>query len=294
MKLLWNDRIVNDTEAVISVYDHGFLYGMGLFETFRTYDSVPFLLDKHMRRLSEGCRELGIRYTPNLERVREQLSELLHENKLVDAYVRFTVTAGEGAVGLPSGEYDTPTVIVYMKELPTVSPSLYEQGRPLQRLKLRRNTPEGSVRLKSLHYMNNINAKRELAQYSWSAGAEGLFLDRQEHIAEGIVSNVFFVRGGGLYTPSIETGILPGITREAVLEIAGGIKSLSTETGLYSWEQLKQADEVFLTNSIQELVPVTTLLEEDGSAIRISRGRIGPVTERLLKEYRRWTMSERQ
>jgi 4-amino-4-deoxychorismate lyase len=294
MKLLWNDRIVKDTEAVISVYDHGFLYGMGLFETFRTYDSVPFLLDKHMRRLSEGCSELGIRYTPSLEKVREQLSELLRENKLVDAYIRYTVTAGEGVVGLPPGDYETPTVLVYMKELPPVSPSLYEQGRALQRLKLRRNTPEGSVRLKSLHYMNNINAKRELARYSWSAGAEGLFLDRQEHIAEGIVSNVFFVREGVLCTPSIETGILPGITREAVLELAGGIEGLSTETGLYSWEQLKQADEVFLTNSIQELVPVTMLYEEDGSAIRISEGRIGSVTERLLKEYRSWTMNERQ
>jgi 4-amino-4-deoxychorismate lyase len=288
MKILWNDRIVEDTEAVISVYDHGFLYGMGLFETFRTYQGKPFMLDKHMRRLKQGCEQLCIDYSLKLDQAREQLAELLKANQLEDAYIRWTVTAGAGAVGLPAGEYSRPTTIVYMKELPAASPALYEQGKALQKLQLRRSTPEGSIRLKSLHYMNNINAKRELAAYPWAANAEGLFLDRNGHIAEGIVSNVFFISEGVLRTPALETGALAGVTREVVLELASAA-GIPSETGLYSWDQLSAADEIFITNSIQELVPITQLWDENGNELIISEKKIGSATRTLLNAYRKLT-----
>ncbi|ECF8727455.1 4-amino-4-deoxychorismate lyase, partial [Salmonella enterica] len=172
------------------------------------------------------------------------------------------------------------------KALPEPSPSLYENGKLLQRLSTPRNTPEGEVRFKSLHYMNSILAKRELNGYGQHVqSAEGLQLTRDGHVAEGIVSNVFWVRQGVLYTPALATGILPGITRAVVMELAAQQGMLCQE-GLFPWGELLQADEIFLTGSVAELVPVTTLRDQDGTETVMSSGHIGPVTEALLGMYR--------
>jgi len=249
---------------MISVLDHGFLYGLSLFETFRTYGGSPFLLSRHLTRLADGCRAVGIELPRGAElaRVQRHVAELLQAQGLRDGYVRYTVTAGEAALGLPETAYMTPNVVVYAKPLPPAAP-LAARGKALQLLRTRRNSPEGDVRLKSAHYMNNILAKRELgetpsARATHGAPAEGLMLNTAGHLTEGIVSNVFFVKNGVCYTPAVDTGILPGITRGFVLELAqqAGIKA---EEGYYSWEDLLEADEVFITNSIQEIVPIHTL-----------------------------------
>lgn len=281
-----NGELVNMAAAVVPVTDHGFLYGLGLFETFRTYQGVPFLLERHLERMASGCRELGIPFTATAAEVTDWISDLLLANELQDAYVRYTVSAGEAPLGLPSGDYAKPNHIVLAKALPEPSPSLYENGKMLQRLLTPRNTPEGEVRFKSLHYMNSILAKRELNGYGQHVqSAEGLQLTRDGHVAEGIVSNVFWVRQGVLYTPALATGILPGITRAVVLELAAQQGMLCQE-GLFPWEELLQADEIFLTGSVAELVPVTTLRDQDGTETVISSGHIGPVTEALLGMYR--------
>ncbi|WP_339258181.1 aminotransferase class IV [Paenibacillus sp. FSL R5-0713] len=281
-----NGELVNMAAAVVPVTDHGFLYGLGLFETFRTYRGIPFLLERHLERMASGCEELGIPFTTTAAEVTDWIQRLMQANGLQDAYVRYTVSAGEAPLGLPSGDYSNPNHILLAKALPEPTPSLYESGKMLQRLSTPRNTPEGEVRFKSLHYMNSILAKRELNAYGQDAqGAEGLQLTRDGHVAEGIVSNVFWIRENVLYTPALSTGILPGITRAVVLEIATkkGIPCIET---LAAWKDLLQADEIFLTGSVAELVPVTTLRDQDGVVTIISNGHIGPVTTVLLGMYR--------
>lgn len=287
MIISMNGRYVEEREAMVSVYDHGFLYGIGLFETFRTYEGHPYLLEHHLRRLEQGCAQLSIHYRRAAEEVRQTVEELLRRNGLRDGYFRYTVTAGQDLLGLPSGRYEQPSLIMYVKALPPLPPSLYDQGKTLQLLRLPRNTPEGNVRLKSLHYMNNILGKRELQQYPWAvdSGAEGLFLDQRGFVAEGIVSNVFWVAGRELRTSSLETGILPGVTRHAVMALAGQA-GLVIREGLYDWEDLKRADEVFLTNSIQEIVPVRSVYDPAGCLAKIGDGAPGPWTKRLLASYR--------
>lgn len=212
----------------------------------------------------------------------------MDNNELKEAYIRYTITAGEDILGLPAGDYQEPNHLLYIKALPKVPDKLYSEGKELQLLSLRRNTPEGAVRFKSLHYMNNILAKRELRGYASAAsGAEGLMLTAQDFIAEGIVSNIFFIQNNKLYTPDLSTGILPGITREMVMELASSA-GISVEEGTYHWERLKTADEVFLTNSVQEIVPVTSLWHND-LRCTIGNGRCGRITAILISLYRERT-----
>ncbi len=290
MKVGYNGTVVGAGEAVISVHDHGFLYGLGLFETMRTYGGEPFLLERHDARLKDGCRELGIEWRMELDELRAWIRACMAANGLDEAYVRLTVSAGEGELGLRTAPYEQPNAIVLVKPLPRMDEQLYRTGRELRLLETRRNTPETRVRMKSLHYMNNVVAKRELAASSGSspAGAEGLMLTREGWLAEGIVSNVFFAKDGVIRTPSLDTGILPGITRAAVLELARSLGML-TEEGLYTWDDLLDADEAWLTNSVQELVPVTRLdsgLGGDAGATVLSGGVIGRTTAALLAAYR--------
>ncbi|WP_379136992.1 aminotransferase class IV [Paenibacillus sp. sgz500958] len=284
-----NNMVIDAKDAVVSALDHGFLYGVGLFETFRTYKGKPFLLERHLKRMAAGCSELGIPFHLDIVKLQDGISRLMEMNELEEAYIRYTVTAGEDILGLPAGDYAHPNFLLYIKALPQVPEELYTKGKGLQLLSLRRNTPEGGVRFKSLHYMNNILAKRELIGYpSAAAGAEGLMLTAGNELAEGIVSNLFFVRDGVLCTPDTGTGILPGITREMVLELARSA-GVPVEEGLYSWEQLKQADEIFLTNSIQEIVPVTALYEKD-ERYQVGDGIAGSITTTLRLLYNERTL----
>jgi 4-amino-4-deoxychorismate lyase len=291
MKISINGSIYEEQEAVVSVYDHGFLYGLGLFETFRTYGGKPFLLQEHLTRLSDGCMELGIEFEPNERAVQDLIDLLLRENDLQDAYFRYTVSAGVELLGLPASTYKNPTEIVYVKELPPTDESVYTQGKSLQLLKLPRNTPEGLYRLKSFHYMNNILAKRELQSYEWAGGSEGLLLSEEGYVAEGIVSNIFFIKNSICYTPSLETGILPGITRAFVLKLAERRCNLIAIEGLFRWEDLLAADEIFYVNSIQEMVPVTQLFTPDRRSFQVGRGTPGNFTRQLIQLYKESTGS---
>ena len=286
MKLLLNGEIVEENEAVIPVSDHGFLYGMGLFETFRTYGGKPWLLERHAARLGAGLRELGIAYEPDAARMREALARLLAANGMTDAYVRWSVSAGSEILGLPSGTYRRPAEIVHVKELAPDKPGT-RAAKTLRLLKLRRSGPEnGSFRLKSFHFMNNILAKRELAAAGAGPGTEGLFLNGVGHVCEGIVSNVFWLRGGILFTPSLECGPLPGITRGFVLEMAAGF-GVEVREGAFRLDDLARADEVFMTNSVQEIVPVNLLENEAGEPIgRFRSDEAGSLTRQWMAAYR--------
>jgi 4-amino-4-deoxychorismate lyase len=283
MNVLWKGQLKDSSEAVISVFDHGFLYGMGLFETFRTYRGRPWLLERHAARLAQGCRKLGISYEPDMPRLRDGITSLLAANGFADAYVRWSVSAGEAALGLPSEPYEAPSEIVYAKELAQDEPDT-RTGKTLRLLRVRRSSTEGGVRLKSFHYMNNIVAKRELSAGDAIAGTEGLFLDAGGYACEGIVSNVFWISGGMLYTPSLATGALPGITRAFVMELAASEGWLVSE-GRYRWEDIAAADEIFVTGSVLEVVPVGCLEDESGRLVR-RFDTVGGKTRELMRRYR--------
>ncbi|GAE28001.1 aminodeoxychorismate lyase [Halalkalibacter wakoensis JCM 9140] len=248
-----NGQILKKEEARISAFDHGYMYGLGLFETFRVDDGHPFLLDDHFQRLQEGLRTMGISWAMNRDEIMEILTTLLEANGLKSAYVRWNVSAGPHDVGLYTGEYEEPTVIVYMKPLPSF------QGitKTAKVLDIRRNTPEGQVRLKSHHYLNNVLAKRELGE---DGTVEGIFLTESGFVAEGVVSNLFWVKDEVVYTPSVETGILNGVTRQFVLALLEK-EGIKWEAGFFRPNDLSVADEVFITNSIQEVIPIRSFNE---------------------------------
>ncbi|WP_147805090.1 aminodeoxychorismate lyase [Alkalicoccus halolimnae] len=250
MYLYVNGEIKPDHDVRISPYEHGFLYGAGLFETFRTYGGEPFLLKDHLARLEAGARELAVELPASFEEeIRQAAADLLEANQLEDAYFRLNVSGGAEGVGLPAAIYGEPLTILYIKPLPDFLP----EQKEVRTLKLRRNSPEGAVRRKSHHYLNNILAKREIQEHG---NTEGIFLTENGVLSEGITSNLFFVKKDQLYTPDESCGCLNGITSRFVKAIAEEL-GLRVVEGRFSLKKALEADEVFLTNSIQEIVPVS-------------------------------------
>ncbi len=247
MYIYLNGQIIKEEEAVISIFDHGFMYGLGLFETFRVYQGHPFLLIDHLHRLRKGLAELHIQWSVTDTQVIEVIHEILHKNELQDAYIRLNVSAGTSGLGLQTDPYQNPTTIIYVKSLP----EMVKEKEGLF-LKTHRNTPEGPYRLKSHHYLNNIFGKQEIGQ---APEIEGIFLTKEGFVAEGIVSNLFWVKDQVVYTPHIETGILNGITRQFVLKLLEEEK-IPYEEGYYNKADLLSSDEAFITNSIQEIIPL--------------------------------------
>ncbi|MCM3738200.1 aminodeoxychorismate lyase [Bacillus cytotoxicus] len=272
MLIYVNGSFVEASEAKISPYDHGYLYGLGVFETFRIYNGHPFLLDDHYERLMTALSSLHIAWKMTKEDVKSILKELMVGNDLQNAYVRFNVSAGSGEIGLQTDMYEEPSVIVFIKPLSTPGEIVEKEGVILKQT---RNTPEGEFRLKSHHYLNNILGKREIGN---TASKEGIFLTKEGYVAEGIVSNLFFVKNDILYTPSLQTGILNGITRAFILA-AADILGLKVREGLFLQEELLAADEVFVTNSIQEIVPIWCIEEVHFP------GKEGLITTKLLRVY---------
>ncbi|OLN23665.1 4-amino-4-deoxychorismate lyase [Domibacillus antri] len=247
-----NGAVIRNEEVCISPFDHGFLYGIGVFETFRTYDGKPFLLDEHVSRLNNSLRELNIAFELTREEAERIIALLQEANGWENAYIRLNVSAGEGEIGLQTKPYTKPNIIAFQKGLGPAGPLTTKRGIWLH---TRRNSPEGSTRLKSHHYLNNVFGKRETGD---DVGMEGLFLTESGYVAEGVVSNIFWTKNNTLYTPALETGILDGVTRQFVMKLVRTL-SMDVEEGLYVPEEVESADEVFVTNSIQEIVPLSAL-----------------------------------
>jgi branched-chain amino acid aminotransferase group I len=280
-----NRRLVPRSEARLSLFDHGFLYGYGLFETMRAYDGHIFRLDRHLARLRCSAQILGLAdkliATLNLATGRQSLGsaclETLEANKLKDARLRLTITAGEGDMTPDPDTCPVPTILITAQDLVPLPADKYESGFKAALSSLRRNSQSPLSRLKATCYMENILARMEAR----AAGCdEAILLNEQGYLAEGSTTNIFLVNNGELVTPSSESGVLPGITREAVLEIAqaSNIKTLERHVGL---KELIEAEEAFITNSILELMPLTRF---DGKPI--GTGKPGQLTRKLLAAYR--------
>lgn len=270
-----NGKLVPIEEATVSVMDHGFLYGIGLFETIRVYRGKLFLWEEHYQRLAAGLSDLRINFSAfDQSKLYDMIQQTRIANKLDDAYIRISVTAGNEGVGLVGSEYDKPSVFIFVKEVqPLTQPP---RPKKLQSVSFPRQTAESLKRYKSHNYLNNALAKLEVGN---DPTIEGMFLTSDGYVCEGIVSNLFWVTDGTLYTPALETGILGGITRMHVLQLAKELAIPCVE-GFFGMNELLQADEVFVTNSIQEVVPVHAI---DGQEIP---NIYGVVTAKLHTAYR--------
>ena len=276
-----NGRLIPRSKAKISPFDHGFLYGYGLFETMRAYDGHIFRLDRHLARLRRSAQSLGLAHDVIASEAKQSLEtacmETLEANKLVDARLRLTITTGEGAMTPDPNTCSSPTVLVTAQNLVPLPTEKYESGFKAALSSLRRNSQSPLSRLKSTCYLNNILARMEAK----AAGCdEAILLNERGYLAEGSSSNIFLVSKGKIVTPALESGVLPGITREAVLEIAQAldIKTVEREVEL---KELIEADEAFVTNSILELMPLTCL---DGKPI--GTGKAGQLSKKLMAAYK--------
>jgi branched-chain amino acid aminotransferase len=277
MWIYLNDRFVKKEHARVSVFDHGFLYGDGVYETLRVYQGRIFLLERHMARLHRSCELIGLELPISDESWISIFGELLDRNSLWNAGLRVTVSRGEGAMGIDPRLCAHPTVVVMAKPVNPHTNQQREQGLVLHVASVRRN-PEfaQSPQIKAISFLNNILARQEAI----GVGADdALMLNMDGYLAECTTSNIFFVKNQQLYTPAVDCGILKGITRDVVMELAakqGG----RVQEGDYSMEQLLQADECFLTNTGIEIMPVSRIGD-----CQIGQGRKGQLTGELKKVF---------
>jgi branched-chain amino acid aminotransferase len=274
-----NGHFVPKEEASVSVFDHGFLYGDGIYETLRAYSGKLFLLSKHLSRLRHSAEAISLKLPLPLEKIGEALHETLSVNKLTEAYVRIHLSRGPGEIGLDPALCHAPTMIIVTQPFKDYPVAFYKNGVAVAVVSTRRNHPLAiSPVIKSTNFLNNILAKIE----SLKSGAyEGIMLNWEGDVAEGTISNIFTVKHGVLYTPSLDTGILEGVTRDLVLHLARKDRIPAKETRLKQHD-LTSADECFITNTTVEVLPVTRV---DGNVI--GNGRPGPVTTALRETYRR-------
>lgn len=253
--LCWMNGEFEQAEQLrLSPFDHGFLYGVGFFETFRTYEGRVFLFDEHMDRLRSALREYRIATPYTDKEILEAVQGLHARSGGDDGYFRLNVSAGVHDIGLAPSEYNSPNVILFRKELAAVPRGTEKMAVWLETV---RNLPESRVRHKSHNFLNNVRGRMELPSLK---EVEGIFLTADGHVAEGVTSNVFWVKGGALYTPSTETGILPGITRAFIMDL-GAKAGMDVHIGLFAKSDVEQADEVFVSNSVQELIPLSAIGE---------------------------------
>ncbi|WP_214822451.1 MULTISPECIES: aminotransferase class IV [unclassified Exiguobacterium] len=242
----WHNGQLTERDNVnISVEDHGFLYGMGLFETFRTYHAIPFLFDAHWERLMRSLDELWIDFPYTKKEIEMAIQHLCRQNESPDLYIRLNVSAGVAPLGLYAGRYETPNVTLIAKPL---SSEVVPQEKRVEPIPFPRSRPEAAFRLKSHHYMNNILGKRALQD----PDAEGLFADEQGCVVEGLVSNIFWIGSDNvLYTTPLSSGALAGVTRQWLIDCFSVVERSVT------FDELNDAKEIWMTNSIQQVAPVT-------------------------------------
>jgi branched-chain amino acid aminotransferase group I len=277
-----NGQLIPRSKAKLSPFDHGFLYGYGLFETMRAYHGHIFRLDRHLARLRRSAEILGLTYNVIASEAKQSLESAciatLDSNKLKDARIRLTVSTGEGEMTPDPSTCPSPTVLITAQNLVPLPPEKYETGYKAALSSIRRNSQSPLSRLKSTCYMENVLARTAAR----AAGCdEAIFLNEQGYLAEGSSTNIFLVSHGELITPCFESGVLPGITRDAVLEIARTSNIKATER----WVQLNElieAQEAFLTNSILELMPLVSIESRP-----IGTGKPGKLTGDLLFAYRK-------
>ncbi|WP_078597419.1 branched-chain-amino-acid transaminase [Evansella clarkii] len=277
-------EFVKKEDAVVSVYDHGFLYGDGVFEGIRVYSGNIFKLDEHLDRLFESAQSIMLTIPYTKEELTNIIVDTVRKNQLKTAYIRVVVSRGAGNLGLDPAYCSQPRVVVIAEELALYPQSLYEKGLRVGSVASRRNRPDVlSPQVKSLNYLNNILVKLEANQ----AGVdEALMLNDQGYVTEGSADNIFIVKNGTIRTPPVYLGALEGITRNAIISLAKELGYELQETP-FTRHDVYTADEVFLTGTAVEVIAV---VEVDGR--KVQEGKPGEVTNHLLSEFRKLVLTD--
>jgi branched-chain amino acid aminotransferase len=284
VKIYLDGKYVPSEEAKVSVFDHGLLYGDGVFEGIRVYNGRIFRLDEHLNRLFNSAKAIMLSIPLTRKQLVEACCGTCRENNLKDGYIRLVVTRGVGYLGLNPFRCKNPTVFIIADKIELYPEEVYRKGLKLITASTQRTNPAAmSPSVKSLNYLNNIMAKIEAV----NAGTlEAIMLNAQGHVAECTGDNIFIVRGGKLETPPVSAGALIGITRQVVIDLAAKRKIAVSEPNLTRYD-LSTADEVFLTGTAAEIVPVSSI---DGRII--GSGRPGALTLKLMEDFRKLTRSE--
>ncbi len=277
MIIYLDGAFVPKEEAKVSVFDHGLLYGDGVFEGIRAYNGRVFRLDEHLDRLYDSARTIALEVPLSKAEMAEAICEVLRRNNLRDAYIRPIVTRGIGDLGLDPRKCERPTVVIIAVEWGAMYGDLYEKGLCAVTVSIRR-TPAESLppNVKSLNYLNNILAKLEA---NCKGGDEAIFFDTNGYLSEGSGDNIFVVKNGEIVTPPTLNN-LRGVTRLVVLECAADLGITVTERNM-GYFDLYSADEVFVTGTAAEVGPIVTI---DGRPI--GSGRPGPITKQLMAAFK--------
>ena len=277
LKVYINGTLYSKENAKVSVYDHGFLYGDGVFEGMRSYAGSVFRMKEHLDRLWDSAERIQLEIPMTKEEMADAVNATLAANEIEDGYIRLVISRGEGTLGLDPNKCPVPNIVIITDFITLYPEEFYQNGLEIITAKTIRNHPGAlDPRIKSLNYLNNILAKIE----GLAAGCvETLMLNHQGEVAECTGDNIFIVRDGKLLTPPVEAGVLEGITRGAVMELAAGdgIQVLETTMTL---DDVYSAEEVFLTGSAAEIVPV---IKVDGN--QIGDGTPGMITRRMADFY---------
>jgi len=278
MKIYLNGKLVDEDKAVISVFDHGLLYGDGVFEGIRSYDSLVFKLEEHIDRLYRSAEAIELKIPMTKADIIRVVVETLKANGLKDAYIRLVVTRGPGDLGLDPRKCKAPTIFIITDKIALYPREFYRNGLAIITAKTKRNlTTALNPKIKSLNYLNNILAKIDAIK---AGTEEAIMLTYNDYVAECTGDNIFIISGGRLITPPADVGALEGITRDAVIGLAGKI-GIEFEEKMIKIEDIYTANEVFLTGTAAEIIPVIAVDKH-----RINDGKPGKVTNRLMEEFK--------
>jgi branched-chain amino acid aminotransferase len=274
-----NGKIISDADANISSADRGFLYGDGIYETLRSYSGKPFKLSDHLERMRHSAKQLRISFSYTNEDIGKWINELIERNCSQDAYIRITLSRGSGGGRLQMDDNIEPTTLIQVKPFSPYDSKLYDEGMSLVVSDYKRSTTCPISRYKSTNLLQSILRKEEANKKS---AHEAIILDTDGYVAECVVSNIFMVSGGSVITPSLDTNILPGITRIMVLDICKN-SGIPIDEEHFKIDVLIKADEVFITNSLMEIMPVSRIDD-----CKIGNSVTGRITQQLMNAYKRF------
>jgi len=271
-------QYVTKEKATVSVYDHGFLYGDGIFEGIRIYNGNIFKCKGHLDRLYDSAKSIMLEIPLSYKEMEEALVETLRRNEMRDGYIRLIVSRGPGNLGLDPNRCEKASVIIIVEQLAIYSEEAYKNGLKAVSVSTRRNIPDAlNPKIKSLNYLNNILVK---IQSNLAGAGEAIMMNAQGYVTEGSGDNIFIIKNGVITTPPCYLGALDGITRQAIIEICEK-RGYKLKEEPFTMHDIYVADEVFLTGTAAEVIAVR---EVDGRII--GSGQAGPVTLKLLEEFR--------
>lgn len=284
LKIYLNGKLVEKDQARISVFDHGLLYGDGVFEGIRSYDGLVFKFKEHIERLYESAHTIMLKIPLTKDEMIKAVIDTLRANNLRDAYIRLVVTRGDGDLGLDPRKCKKATIFIITDKIALYPDKYYKNGLEIITVPTQRNVPEAlNPQIKSLNYLNNILAKIEATT---CAVEEAIMLNAQGYVTEGTGDNIFIVKKGALITPPAYVGILKGITRGTVMGLAGKL-GIAVKEDILTRHDLFNADECFLTGTAAEIIPV---LKIDSRII--GDGKPGKATLKLMREFKKLTKTE--